>query len=183
MCSGKTQGEESLLGASTQGRCRGPAAAAPGFLLLCKLLLFAVTNLFFSFSPPPSPSPLHPFLIAASNSHTHSSLLTRPFGISTWHLRSCSPWKGKEKKKSLKKNIIKPYKKNPHNQQLGPCALQGTWLPLASEDMGTWGEWGPSEGEQEKQHEVNTWCPQRDLGHGLRVLDCPLYIHGLTGCS
>lgn len=53
---------------------------------------------FLLFFTPPPPSPLHPFLIAASNSHTHSSLLTRPFGISTWHLQSCSPWKGKEKK-------------------------------------------------------------------------------------
>lgn len=51
LCSAKTRGVESLLDASTQGHCRGPAAA-PGFLLLCKLLLFAVTNLFFSFSPP-----------------------------------------------------------------------------------------------------------------------------------
>lgn len=99
------RGAESPLGVSPRGHCGGPAAA-PEFLLLCKLLLFALTNLFFLFFFfyfPSSPSPLHPFLIAASNSHTHSSLLTRPFGIRTWHLQSSSFWKGKEKKTSLKK--------------------------------------------------------------------------------
>lgn len=133
---GRTRAAESLLGASSRGRCGGPAAG-PQFLLLCKLLLFALTNLFFLFFCPP---PLHPFLIAASNSHTHSSLLTWPFGISTWHLQSSSFWKGKEKKKTL----LKKKKKQP-----GPCALQGTWLPPASWGTVPRGESAPGPGEGE----------------------------------
>lgn len=80
-------------------QCPVALHGSPGFVPS----LFVPTHCAFPFFPPFSLCPLHPLLIAASNSHTHSSLLTRPFGISTWHLQSSSFWKRGEKKKEKKK--------------------------------------------------------------------------------
>jgi len=115
-------------------QCPVALHGSPGFVPS----LFVPTHCAFPFFPPFSLSPLHPLLIAASNSHTHSSLLTRPFGISTWHLQSSSFWKRGEKKKEKKKErkrkttLLKKiymYNSNNFSNKANPALAWGSSSP------------------------------------------------------